>query len=92
MNRSVTEIYLQLYEKAVNDAETALKLNEDSLKGWLLMAKAYSKLGNREKCENAIAEAKKRNPERVDVVEGINNKSFREFVDEKVSRFFLCRV
>lgn len=70
MNRCVTEIHLRLYEKALNDAETALKLNEDSLRGWLLMAKAYKNLGNQEKCENAIAEARKRNPDRIDIIEG----------------------
>lgn len=70
LNRCVTEIQLKLYEKAINDAETALKLNEDSLKGWLLIAKAYKKLGKQEKYENSIEEAKKRNPDRIDLIEG----------------------
>lgn len=34
------------------------------------MAKAHKKLGNQEKHENAIAEARKRNPDRIDIIEG----------------------
>lgn len=70
LNRCVTKIHLQLYEKALNDAETALKLNEDSLRGWLLMAKAYKNLGNQQKYESAISEARKRNPNRIDIIDG----------------------
>lgn len=70
LNRCVTEIRLRLYEKAIGDAKTALELNEDSLKGWLLMAKAHKKLGNSSEYENAMKEARNRNPGEINAIEG----------------------
>lgn len=70
LDRCLTLLRLELYERAAEDAETALKLNEDSLKGWLLLAKAQKKMGNEERCEEAVREARRRNPEHEDLIEG----------------------
>lgn len=64
---------LELYEKAIHDAETALKLNENSLKTWLLLAKAYYKSEKLEKFQEAVKQAKEKNPKQTQFIDG-NNK------------------
>lgn len=70
LDRCLTEVHLELYDKAVEDAKTALKLNEDSLKAWLLLAKAYYKKKCREDFENCLKEAKERNPKYCSFIDG----------------------
>lgn len=61
---------MQLYQRAIDDCETALKLNEDSLKAWLLLAKALYFLGRKKEFETAIEEAKNRNKEQLRFIDG----------------------
>lgn len=70
LDRCLTEVHLELYDKAVEDAKTALKLNEDSLKAWLLLAKAYYKKKCREDFENCLKEVKERNPKYCSFIDG----------------------
>lgn len=61
---------LELYQKAIDDAETALKLNENSLKARLLLAKACYKSEKHEEYQNAVKEAKERNPKHIQFIDG----------------------
>ncbi|XP_066156234.1 tetratricopeptide repeat protein 12 [Euwallacea fornicatus] len=73
-NRALTFIKLGLLDKAAKDLkERALRLNEDSLKSWLLLAKVHHLLEEFEEFHACVAEAKKRNPGR------------RGFIDEYLS-------
>lgn len=59
-------------DKAKTDLKDwALRLNEDCLKSWLLLAKVSFLTGNDIEMEEYIAEAKKRNPKNVEFVEGM---------------------
>lgn len=70
IDRCLTEIHLELHDRAVEDAKTALKLNENSLKAWLLLAKAYYKKNSKEDFERCLKEAKDRNPKYCSFVDG----------------------
>lgn len=70
LNRCLVYINLKLYPRAIEDAETALKLNENSLKGWLLLAKAHFLNRNESEFNRAVREAKERNKGKVDFIEG----------------------
>ncbi|XP_057669464.1 tetratricopeptide repeat protein 12-like isoform X1 [Diorhabda carinulata] len=61
-NRSLTYINLKLYDKAEKDLDLALRLNEDCLKSWLLLAKVHFLQQNKEKYDKDIEEAIERNP------------------------------
>lgn len=59
-------------DKAKTDLKDwALRLNEDCLKSWLLLAKVSFLTGNYTEMEEYIAEAKKRNPKNLEFVEGL---------------------
>ncbi|CAH0549475.1 unnamed protein product [Brassicogethes aeneus] len=73
-NRALTYIKLKLYEKALPDLNWALRLNEDCLKSWLLLAKANFYLENLTEFDKAIKEAMERNPNHKDYI--------NEFVDD----------
>lgn len=71
-NRALTYIKLGCFDKAKTDLKDwALRLNEDCLKSWLLLAKVSFLSGNHTEMEEYIAEAKKRNPKNVEFVEGL---------------------
>lgn len=61
-NRALSYMHLGLFEKALQDCEWALKLNDSNLKALLNSAKCYVHLGNREKSKECIRIAKERNP------------------------------
>ncbi|CAH1979489.1 unnamed protein product [Acanthoscelides obtectus] len=70
-NRALTCIHLKLYSKAKDDlTEWALRLNEDCLKSWLLLAKVHYLENNMEEFHKAIAEATERNPEDSNFIKG----------------------
>lgn len=69
-NRALTYINLKFYDKAISDCETALRLNENSLKPRLLMAKAHFLQGDLKKFETAVKETKDRNEDQLDFIEG----------------------
>ncbi|VEN37535.1 unnamed protein product [Callosobruchus maculatus] len=74
-NRALTCIHLNLYSKAKEDlTEWALRLNEDCLKSWLLLAKVHLLENNLEEFHKAIAEATKRNPDDSDFIKGYANQ------------------
>ncbi|EFA05011.2 Tetratricopeptide repeat protein 12-like Protein [Tribolium castaneum] len=68
-NRALTYINLKHYDKAIGDCETALRLNENSLKAHLLMAKAYFLQGDLANFEAAVKETKERNGDQMSVIE-----------------------
>nr|CAI5863096.1 unnamed protein product [Callosobruchus analis] len=70
-NRALTCIHLNLYSKAKEDLkEWALRLNEDCLKSWLLLAKVHFLENDLEEFHKAVAEATKRNPDDGDFIKG----------------------
>lgn len=71
-DRALIYIILKFYDKAIQDISWALKLNENSLKSWLLLAKAHFLNGNKEEFENAVAQAKQRNSGKGDFVDGMS--------------------
>lgn len=60
-NRALTFIDLNMFEKAIEDCKNALKIDEDSMKAWLYLAKSYINLGDRQ-FEYAIRQLKNRHP------------------------------
>lgn len=70
-NRALSYINLKLYDKAKEDLKWALKLNEDCLKSWLLLAKANFLNKSYEEYRNAVEEALARNPKSEDFIKGI---------------------
>lgn len=72
-NRALTYIRLKFYDKAIEDLKWALKLNENSLKSWLLLAKAHYFTENTEKFGESILEAQRRNPGKENVIHGSIN-------------------
>ncbi|KAF7286621.1 hypothetical protein GWI33_004657 [Rhynchophorus ferrugineus] len=74
-NRALTYINLGFFDKAKTDlVDWALRLNENCLKSWLLLAKIHHLNGNQEEFEKAIFEAKQRNPDCLNFIE--------EFIEE----------
>ncbi|KAL6262399.1 hypothetical protein P5V15_007486 [Pogonomyrmex californicus] len=69
-NRALSYMHLELFEKALDDCEWALKVNNSNLKALLNSAKCYMHLRNKEKSKEYIQMAKERNPH------------FNKFIDE----------
>lgn len=67
-NRALTYIKLNVYDKAKEDLNWALRLNEDSLKSWLLLAKINLLEGNMVEYEKSIREAIERNPDKQEFI------------------------
>ncbi|XP_057322917.1 tetratricopeptide repeat protein 12-like [Microplitis mediator] len=61
-NRALSYIRLGLYEKALQDCEWALKVNDSNIKALLNSAKCYAYLGNDKKRDEFIELAKERVP------------------------------
>ncbi|KAG8035621.1 hypothetical protein G9C98_001049 [Cotesia typhae] len=61
-NRALSYMRLGLYEKALQDCEWALKVNDSNIKALLNSAKCYAYLGNEEKRDEFIRLAKERVP------------------------------
>ncbi|XP_017784539.1 PREDICTED: tetratricopeptide repeat protein 12-like [Nicrophorus vespilloides] len=68
-NRCLTFLKLKLYDKAISDAETALRLNENCLKSYLFIAKANYLSDNLKEFSNAIEKAKCIHPNMVKFIE-----------------------
>ncbi|XP_044261210.1 tetratricopeptide repeat protein 12-like [Tribolium madens] len=68
-NRALTYINLKHYDKAVVDCETALRLNENSLKAGLLKAKAHFLQGDLRSFEETVKETKERNEDKMSFIE-----------------------
>lgn len=62
-NRALTYIKLKLYEKAIADCELALRINENSLKARLLLAKSQYLCGDVSSFAKTIEETKKLHPD-----------------------------
>ncbi|KAG5880427.1 hypothetical protein JTB14_013202 [Gonioctena quinquepunctata] len=78
-NRAITCIYLKLYEKAKEDLKWALRINENCLKSWLLLAKIHIIENNKIEFEAALKEAKDRNPQDENVI-----KDFAKDLSERL--------
>lgn len=65
-------MHLEFYDKAKEDINWALKLNENCLKSWLLLAKINLLQGNESEFEKSVREAISR------------NKSQENFVKSKI--------
>lgn len=78
-NRALTYINLNVYDKAKEDLNWALRLNVDCLKSWLLLAKVNLLEENRHEFENCLREATERNPNE------------EQFIKSKLL-FFLYRI
>lgn len=63
-----------LNSRALNDCETALKLNENSFKAAALKGKAYFQMGEEKKSEDWIETVKKTFPDRIKEIEGFNKR------------------
>lgn len=71
-NRALTKIKLGLFEQAKSDLKDwALKLNENCMKSWLLLAKTNFLSGNADEYEECISQAKTRNPTHLDFITGL---------------------
>ncbi|CAG9766920.1 unnamed protein product [Ceutorhynchus assimilis] len=78
-NRALTYIKLGFPDKAKSDLENwALKLNEDCLKSWLLLAKINYLSGDEEESKKCVLEAKKRNPKEIDFIEDYMKTMYKE--------------
>lgn len=71
-NRALSYMRLGLYEKALQDCEWALKINDSNIKALLNSAKCYAYLGNAEKRDEFINLAKQRIPRFSKYIEGNN--------------------
>lgn len=69
-NRALTYINLKLFDKAKEDLNWALKLNEDCLKSWLLLAKVNFLENRKFEFEHCLKEATERNPEYKTFIDG----------------------
>lgn len=88
-NRALTYLNLKLYSRAVEDAETALKLNENSLKSWLLSAKANYKDGNQKAFETAVEEAKNRHGNHLKFINGKCFETAKQIFRLRLRFFFV---
>lgn len=70
INRGLVQINLLRYEKAIEDFKTALRLNENSLKAQLLMAKTFHLLDNKIEFNNFIKEAKEKHQDQIQFIDG----------------------
>lgn len=61
---------LGLYEKALEDCEWALKINEANIKALLNSAKCHMMIGNEDKCDEFIVLARKNNPQFLSYISG----------------------
>lgn len=78
-NRALTYIQLELYKKAVIDADFVLqKLDDKNLRSWLFRAKAYYLLGELRDFRKSINEAKKSNPKKIEFIESTAEKIMAE--------------
>ncbi|CAH1099496.1 unnamed protein product [Psylliodes chrysocephalus] len=68
-NRALTCINLKLYDKAESDLDWALRINEDCVKSWLLLAKAHYLQNKITEYKNDIKEALQRNPDMEDFIQ-----------------------
>ena len=66
-NRAAASLMLGLYERVVKDCEIAVGLNENFLKGYLRLAKAYLSLGNFDKAEETLTQLYLRDVRSTDV-------------------------
>lgn len=60
-----------MYDKALNDIDRALYLNENSLKGYLLKAKIYFLTGDNVQMEQVLQEAKNKHLEKIKFIDGM---------------------
>ncbi|KAK0175323.1 hypothetical protein PV327_009080 [Microctonus hyperodae] len=72
-NRALSYMRLGLYEKALQDCEWALKINDSNIKALLNSAKCYAYLGNSEKRDEFINLAKQRVPRFSKYIEDFEN-------------------
>ena len=61
-NRALCYMKIELYEKALDDCEWALKCNRSNIKALLNSAKCHKILGNDKECDRFIELAKEKNP------------------------------
>ncbi|XP_046432062.1 tetratricopeptide repeat protein 12-like [Neodiprion virginianus] len=78
-NRALSYMKLGLYEKALNDCDWALKVNEYNIKALLNGAKCYKFLRQYKKFDEFIHRAKESNPDLIDFID-----EFVENLDNEV--------
>ncbi|KAB0790920.1 hypothetical protein PPYR_02720 [Photinus pyralis] len=67
-NRALAYINLNFYEKAIDDVERALMLNEGSLRAGLLLAKAHFLKNDKKKFWIAVEQVKEKNPKQISFI------------------------
>lgn len=78
-NRALSYIKLNLYKKAIIDADFVIqKLDEKNVRAWLYRANGYLLLGETRSFEKSINEAKKNNPKELDFIE----KSVAQIIED----------
>lgn len=70
LNRSLTLLKLGLCQRALKDAELALRITTNSLKGFMYKAEAHYKLGEYEKSDETILEACEAHPNQIELIKG----------------------
>lgn len=68
-NRALAYINLNFYDKAIDDVEKALMLNENSLRAGLLLAKAYFLRNDQKKFWTAVEQVKEKNPKQISFID-----------------------
>ncbi|KAJ8984156.1 hypothetical protein NQ317_017808 [Molorchus minor] len=86
-NRALTYINLKMYDKAKEDLKWALRLNENCLKAWLLLAKAHFCTKDEKGFDKALEEAAKRNPEDKPFIKEFRDNVGKEDVEDFTSIF-----
>ncbi|KAK5638115.1 hypothetical protein RI129_012410 [Pyrocoelia pectoralis] len=69
-NRALAYINLKFYDKAIDDIERALQLNETSLKAGLLLVKVYLLKNDPKKFRDAVEQVKENNPKQISFIDG----------------------
>ncbi|CAH1397018.1 unnamed protein product [Nezara viridula] len=74
LNRALTLLKLGLCQRALADAELALRISPNSLKGLMYKAEAHYKLGEYEKSDETILEACEAHPNQVALIKDLQQK------------------
>ncbi|XP_014284649.1 tetratricopeptide repeat protein 12 [Halyomorpha halys] len=74
LNRSLTLLKLGLCQRALKDADMALRITPSSLKGLMYKAEAHYKLGEYEKSDETIIEACEAHPNQIELIKDLQQK------------------
>ncbi|KAL0268503.1 UNVERIFIED_CONTAM: hypothetical protein PYX00_010422 [Menopon gallinae] len=83
MNRALTLLNLELYTRALKDAETALKLDENSFRATMYKWHSLYEMGEEEKAEECMQELKSKFSDRMGEIEEYEKKLRKEEDDDE---------